>query len=143
MESGPASLGGGANGEDMPRPLTNFFYRDAARLSRLFFLKIFGRGTAPSICYVAAMIDDLWTRPLMRSALPFLCAAVIALAGCGQPQHRNTAHPEYGQAEFSRDQDECQRENSRVVTQVTGYSETKHTVVDEDKAQACMVARGW
>jgi hypothetical protein len=79
----------------------------------------------------------------MRPALIFLSAVTLALSGCAQPQYRNAAHPDYGAAELSRDQDACQRENSHVVTQVGNYVETTRTVVDQDKAQACMAARGW
>ena len=79
----------------------------------------------------------------MRSTLIFLSALMIALTGCDQPHYRNAAHPEYGSAEFGKDQDECQRQNSHQVTVAGNYVETTHTVVDQDKAQACLAARGW
>ena len=79
-----------------------------------------------------------------KPALVVLCAAVIALAGCGgQSHYRNTVHPDYGPAQLSKDQDECQRANAHVVTTAANYVETTRTVVDQDKADACLAARGW
>jgi hypothetical protein len=79
----------------------------------------------------------------MRPALILLYSLTFALTGCAQPQYRNSAHPDYGAVEFNKDQDDCQRQNSHVVTTQGNYVETSHPVVDQDKAQACLAARGW
>ena len=79
-----------------------------------------------------------------KPALVFLGAVMIALTGCAQPPHyRNAAHPDYGPAAFNKDQDECQQANSQQVVHVGNYGESTRTVVDEDKAKACLTARGW
>jgi len=79
----------------------------------------------------------------MRSTFIVLYALVIALTGCDQAHYRNPAHPEYGSAEFSKDNKECQDQNSQTYTVAAAYAEQTHTVVDDDKAQACLAARGW
>jgi hypothetical protein len=79
----------------------------------------------------------------MRPALIFVAIVTFGLTACVQPQYRNPSHPGYGAVEFDKDQDDCQRQNSHVVTQQGNYVETTRTVVDQDKAQACLAARGW
>jgi hypothetical protein len=78
-----------------------------------------------------------------KPALVFLCAAVIALTGCDQGHYRNTAHPEYGPAQYDKDKEQCKNENSRVITQQANYVEITRIVVDQDKADACVAALGW
>jgi len=67
----------------------------------------------------------------MATKRPFaLFGALMLLTGCTAlkaTHYRNTLHPEYGQAEFDRDWDECQQENS----------------LDYNIARACLRALGW
>jgi hypothetical protein len=78
-----------------------------------------------------------------RRGFVILSVIAITLAGCASPQHHNVTHPEYGSAEYDRDQAGCQRDNSHPVTRVTGYAEVKGTEPDEDKVRSCMALLGW
>jgi hypothetical protein len=83
---------------------------------------------------------------MTRTSILCLSTLLIALVGCGpppQPQYRNSANPQYGQAELEKDQQQCDAQNSRTVMRITGYVEKPVTEVDQDKARACMAARGW
>ena len=65
------------------------------------------------------------------------------LAGCSPPvQYQNVDHPNYGSAEFDRDNAQCRSENStqRVIA---GYEDKTVITVDEPKAAACLAAKGW
>jgi len=68
----------------------------------------------------------------------------LSFAGCAPntPQHANSMHPGYGEAEYKNDLAQCRKENSQVVN-VSGYEDHSEVRVNEPKAQACMSALGW
>ena len=71
----------------------------------------------------------------MRPALIFLCSIMFALTGCGQPPDPNSAQQDPAAAE-------CQRQNTHIVTTQGNYVETSHTVIDQDKLNACLASHG-
>lgn len=72
-----------------------------------------------------------------------IAAVSLLLAGCATGGHwQNVSNPGYGTTEYDNDLAECRKTNSHVVERV-GYDVTTDVVVDEDKAKACLAARGW
>ena len=75
--------------------------------------------------------------------LPLALATIAVLSGCSDnTRHQNSAHPNYGAAEYKQDLDQCRSQNSKVVV-TQGYDAGSKVEVDEAKAQACMTGRGW
>ncbi len=75
----------------------------------------------------------------------YRAAAVVvaaALCGCAADHYQNVNHPNYGDADYKTDLDQCRKENSTTTT-TQGYDVQIHVDVDEAKAASCMTARGW
>jgi hypothetical protein len=70
---------------------------------------------------------------------------LAALAGCGRPALRNADASRDTQAAFSRDREDCRREGLyRNAHPRWGEDPlSPYLVVDEERAAACMKARGW
>jgi hypothetical protein len=70
-----------------------------------------------------------------------MAVGLLLFAG-GSHRYRNALHPAYGQSDFDRDWDECQRENTqpRARAETGGPSVAYRTY---PMAVACMRARGW
>lgn len=79
------------------------------------------------------------------NALIGFVAISLLVSGCaGTPAHyRNAIHPSYGQAEFDRDNYQCQRENQHQVVFAVGGMAQANDVVDDRMAAACLAALGW
>jgi hypothetical protein len=81
---------------------------------------------------------------LVRTAA--IAAALAALSGCAPSappvQYQNTAHQDYGAAEFNRDNVQCRDQNSTKQV-IPGYEDKVIVTVDEAKANACLAAKGW
>jgi|HubBroStandDraft_6_1064221.scaffolds.fasta_scaffold1859902_1 hypothetical protein len=60
---------------------------------------------------------------------------VLAVSACEPSHYRNFQHPNYGQAEFDRDNYQCRRENT--------YASADGPEVDLAMARTCMQIRGW
>jgi hypothetical protein len=90
--------------------------------------------------------DMAWEGSMQRCRrrhCPAVPAILIgALCACSSAQYRNTAHPDYGDAQHRTDVAQCRRDNSTVVT-TQGYDLQTKVQVDEAKAEACMAALGW
>jgi hypothetical protein len=61
--------------------------------------------------------------------------------GC-TTSYRNFSHPGCGQAEFDRDQYQCQRENSHEAIYINGYVASGGTEVDRSMVKSCLSAQG-
>jgi hypothetical protein len=64
------------------------------------------------------------------------------LLSCSSAQHQNTAHPDYGEAQYRADLAECRRQNS-TVEMTQGYDMQSRVTTNEAKVAACMTGRGW
>jgi len=86
----------------------------------------------------------------MSTMRPQPIAAMLALSAiltcCAPPapqvQYKNADHPDYGTAEFNRDNVQCREQNSTKQV-IPGYEDKTVITVDEAKAKACLAARGW
>lgn len=85
----------------------------------------------------------------MNSTCRFRSLATTAfllsvLVSCGPPpvQYQNVDHPDYGSAEFDRDNAQCRGANSTQHV-IAGYEDKTVITVDEAKATACLAAKGW
>ena len=76
---------------------------------------------------------------MRRFSLPLLLAVLV---GCSTTQYKNPSHPNFGEAEYKNDLEQCRKQNSRIVMS-SGYDDKSEVKVDEAKAQACMTERGW
>jgi hypothetical protein len=71
-----------------------------------------------------------------------IAIGLLLLVGCSH-RYRNALHPSYGQTDFDRDWDDCQRQNTHPpATAAIGAGPTV-AYRDYPMAQACMRARGW
>jgi hypothetical protein len=60
-----------------------------------------------------------------------LAAIALLVSGCaGITHYRNAVHASYGQAEFDRDNHQCQRENQHQVIFAAGGVAQANDVVD-------------
>lgn len=69
---------------------------------------------------------------------------LLPLSACGTaPQFTNQINPSASQTQFNKDFYECQRENERQAAAITSVYTGAAPVVDKNKVQSCMAARGW
>jgi hypothetical protein len=80
----------------------------------------------------------------MKAALgiSLALACAVLMTACAPVHYRNSEHPSWGQAEFNRDQYQCQRENATQILQVNRLNSLVNTEVDQG-IQPCMAAHSW
>ncbi|HXQ49645.1 MAG TPA: hypothetical protein VN802_01010 [Stellaceae bacterium] len=74
-----------------------------------------------------------------------LLAASLALAGCGSHEvhYQNTNDPTSGQAQFDRDQYDCERQSERLPLTDAERAAASSMIIDQAKVDACMADLGW
>ena len=73
-----------------------------------------------------------------------LAVPLFLVCACSLPQHyENTAHRNYGAAEYGADLAQCRNRSTTVVVSTFGYNVQSGVGVDEGRVNACMAAQGW
>jgi hypothetical protein len=78
-----------------------------------------------------------------------LLIVLLSIAGCAEPAYRNLAHPNFGDAEFNQDREQCARVNTSYTSSsnaptASGYRETRMSpVTNWAMVDQCLALRGW